>query len=806
MKAATRVKWILFLLIGFSGLSGCGNMFLGGNGNSGSGGSGSDTYTPAPEEHVAVADWQGNTKAALLMYFDDSTPGQAELAIPLLNSLHLVGTFFVNPGGGGYAKHPEVWEHYSQTAGGGCQELANHTMNHSGAADYEEADYEIGEPSRIIWQARGEPEYGSLIAYNRGGGTAWNITDEQHAEILARYKNIDRLKPGVLGEGMAGTQILPGSDAQTILRNRAAVLNDEDAYKILMLSFHGIAAENGSPPLDWGNGAVFIDEFSSAMDTLKNDVDNGDFWSAGYIQLYRYIQERKNVQMKLFRKNQRQYKLEMRCPDLDGKFFNESLTVLVDFTEPWNNCTVFQNNQILEHRITDGKLQFDAVPSSDFPVYIEMKADYYVSPDGSDLNPGTEQEPFQTMSRALSCLPEGSGGIILLKDGHYAEYLDINKSGSEANPLRIMAENTGAAKVRGFRVLGSGGHVRISGFEIESDMSQSNDKKGIINNGASHVEISDCYIHDCPGGGIAVLQNAGNVLIRGNTIEHNGFYGVFLDGNNSIIENNIICRTVQNHPKFTGSGIPIPPGADADGIIIYGHHHTIRHNSIVDLALPAEENTNPHSDAIQSGTGASSTVLRDAEIYGNYIRNTHPSGKGIILEAGSDDTCRNIVIASNIVEFTDIGVANGPANLGHYSNIKICNNVFKASLNQSSWGTAVWLKNVEDYDFVNNITIDCKNEHRKITGGSGTADYNLCCNSDGSSFSMTPSAQSHEIIGELPLFVRYTGVHGQNDYHLTSGSPAVDSGQDLFGSQALTRDFDGNERTPGSWDIGAFVD
>lgn len=428
-----------------------------------------------------------------------------------------------------------------------------------------------------------------------------------------------------------------------------------------------------------------------------------------------------------------------------------------------------------------------------------IKADYYVSKSGNDNYIGNETHPFKTITKAIKTL--NGGGIIVVRDGDYKEYVNIKQSGTKTKPLEIIAQTKTKAKVLGFRILHSNDYIRINGFEIESDMNYPNDKKGIMNYGGSHVEISDCYIHDCPNGGIEIMKNSPYTLIKNNKIEHNGFYGIYLDGYGGIIEDNTISKIVQNHPKLNPS--EIPSGADADGIVIFGGNHTIRHNKILDLAQPYEENTNPHSDGIQSSSKSSNTVLQNSKIYGNYIRISYKSGKGVILESkNNSEPCKNIVIANNIIEFTDIGIS--ASDIGGYENIKIYNNIFKSNLNQTSWGAGVWLKNISNYEFINNITIDCKNEHRKIVGGHGNISHNIAYNSDNSHFSMTPPKQPSEMI-ENPNFVNYTGTHGHNDYHLKSNSPAINKGQTLTGSEAVTKDYDNKNRPINSfWDIGAY--
>jgi len=118
------------------------------------------------------------------------------------------------------------------------------------------------------------------------------------------------------------------------------------------------------------------------------------------------------------------------------------------------------------------------------------------------------------------------------------------------------------------------------------------------------------------------------------------------------------------------------------------------------------------------------------------------------------------------------------------------------------WGVSVAINNVTNYAVINNITVDCHSEHRKIVGGSGVVDYNLAWNSDGSEISMTPGLQAHELKGVDPKFVNYTLKFGVNNYRLLTGSPAIDKGTAL---SDVPDDFDGNSRPKGAaYDIGAF--
>ncbi|MCP4178437.1 MAG: polysaccharide deacetylase family protein [bacterium] len=304
---------------------------------------------PHTDATVKIAKWKGNKKAALTLQFDDSTPGQATLGIPALNSRNITGTWYVNPGRFEFNDNIDIWENDAPEGG---QELANHTMNHSGANSYEETVSEVGEASKVIWRIRNEQDYGSLIAFNRGGGTTWN--EDDLAGVLADFKNIDR--QSYLGIKVLAKSILPRSNAAQMYEIIPQVLKDSIIGRV---HFHGIAAEDGNPPMDYGNGAVWIKDFEEFLDqlvTIKNEI-----WIGGYIAVYKYIKERETAALNIVQYNSGRYAVNLTS-DTD-QYYNEPLTVVANLPVDWKNCTVKHNGSESNYSIEKGLLIFDAVPN-----------------------------------------------------------------------------------------------------------------------------------------------------------------------------------------------------------------------------------------------------------------------------------------------------------------------------------------------------------------------------------------------------------------------------------------------------------
>jgi hypothetical protein len=421
-------------------------------------------------------------------------------------------------------------------------------------------------------------------------------------------------------------------------------------------------------------------------------------------------------------------------------------------------------------------------------------ADYYVATTGDDDAAGSSADPWRTIQHAAGAV--GAGDTVIVMDGVYDEVVNVSSSGaSAAAPIAFEAQNPHGAKCTGFAITGD--FIAVAGFEIEADTTN---YRGVVVSGSTGVSVRGCYVHDCPMGGITVTYGARECEVSGNVLEHNGNWGVEVVGSYALVAGNEILTTVQYHPKGVEPG---STGNDADGLRIFGDHHTVRDNFIHGIADPTdtEHNVDPHADCLQTWDESSSTgrpVMTDTVIERNRCRVEHPSGKGVIMEAIHGEPCHDIVIRNNVFEFRDIGVS---ASAGMFENIFIYNNVFKALLDDAVWGTSMHLDGVENHEVYNNVIADCHGEARKIEGGTGAVDYNLVWYSDGAAPAGTPGAQEHELWGVDPLFVSYDGGYG-GDYHLQPTSPAIDVGLTL---EEVTDDLDGIGRPQGEgYDLGAY--
>ena len=130
---------------------------------------------------------------------------------------------------------------------------------------------------------------------------------------------------------------------------------------------------------------------------------------------------------------------------------------------------------------------------------------YYVSPVGSDTNPGTITEPWFTIQHAADTMV--AGDTLLLRGGTYNESVITAHDGNTTEGYITFSAYLGERPIinganvsesqNGFIIVNN--YIRLSGLEIENW-----NENGIWVENSHHIEISDCKVHDlCCGIGMA---------------------------------------------------------------------------------------------------------------------------------------------------------------------------------------------------------------------------------------------------------------------------------------------------------------
>jgi hypothetical protein len=188
------------------------------------------------------------------------------------------------------------------------------------------------------------------------------------------------------------------------------------------------------------------------------------------------------------------------------------------------------------------------------------QASYYVSPNGSDTNPGTQQAPFQTLQHAASVAT--AGATMHVEPGTYSTggTLTINPSGTSAAPITFLSDVPQGAKIVSSNpsvvVDIEGSNVVFQGFDL-TDTNPS--AYAGVRIAGSYNKVVGNYIHDistanptCPdgeGGIYDAYQSGGhdndeiaNLIARIGPRGCGFIHGIYKANQGGHVLNNIIAQ------------------------------------------------------------------------------------------------------------------------------------------------------------------------------------------------------------------------------------------------------------------------
>lgn len=226
---------------------------------------------------------------------------------------------------------------------------------------------------------------------------------------------------------------------------------------------------------------------------------------------------------------------------------------------------------------------------------------YFVSPQGSDGNPGSFEKPFKSLEKAARIAR--AGDIVIFEDGTYYETrrVEFQNGGTKESPILLKARNKGKAAVTFMSSKNktlkikekitipktSGGYITIKDFVITQDAAATSadnttvdifincraDNCSVIGN-----EVYNCYeepikaadvtglwvkdniVYESAHEGID-LVNVSDSIISGNTVGEIGRVGIMVKGGsrNILMYNN----TVYNETKSMETAISIGGATDS---------------------------------------------------------------------------------------------------------------------------------------------------------------------------------------------------------------------------------------------------
>ncbi|MGB9512457.1 MAG: putative Ig domain-containing protein [Candidatus Acidiferrum sp.] len=472
---------------------------------------------------------------------------------------------------------------------------------------------------------------------------------------------------------------------------------------------------------------------------------------------------------------------------------------------------------------------------------------YYVSPSGSDSNPGTQLSPWKTIQHAADSVQ--AGDTVYVMAGTYNESITIAVSGSAAAGSVTFASYPGQTAI-----------VDGTGLSVSGDNTQ-----GLFNiEDESYVTIQGFTIENyttssanATPAGIWVTGSGSYINILNNTVtnittssEKNGnAFGIAVYGSEApaaISYITISGNTVYNNK--TGNSETVNVDGNVTNFVI--SNNLIHDNDNIGIDAIGFEGVSPDS---------AYDYARNGEISGNTVYNItaiNNPGEGNEYDADGIycDGCASVVIERNLSYQNDLNIEVASEHSGHYSTgVTVRNNVVYAanSVGISIGGYASNVGGTQNCTIVNNTLYgdDTKNtgsgefqvqyyatnnifENNIVYATSQglfinsytnsesdpvTANYNLYYSSvsatsanflwNGSNYTGFSSYQSgsgqdsHSQYAN-PLFV---SLGTPPNLQVQSTSPAINAGTDLSSTIVGTLDYAGDARVQGtSIDIGAY--
>lgn len=253
---------------------------------------------------------------------------------------------------------------------------------------------------------------------------------------------------------------------------------------------------------------------------------------------------------------------------------------------------------------------------------------YFVSPSGSDANPGTSDQPWRTLQYAANIVV--AGDTVTARAGAYAGFR-LTTDGNPAARITFAAE---------------------SGVTITQK--NPTDDHGIHLDGAYYVTVEGFRVTGVPGAGIRSADNYG-VILRNNVADAVGGAGIVAS-----FSEGIVIQGNEAGRSLAGVGIQVLGGADS--IIVRGNR--VYDNSSYGILLKGDKIAGGGDGIIGEPVIDSNTVLasgsaggaglglfgvRNARVLNNLLYGNYASGITLARSGSTDSPSTDNLIANNTV-------------------------------------------------------------------------------------------------------------------------------------------------------------
>lgn len=497
------------------------------------------------------------------------------------------------------------------------------------------------------------------------------------------------------------------------------------------------------------------------------------------------------------------------------------------------------------------------LPGSDRPGAHAISGDYYVSADGSDRNPGTEEKPWKTIQKSAESAAPGS--TVYIKGGTYYERIDIKVSGTSADePVtfrnyendQVIIDGSGtSASTQGDMIrISNQSFVRLIGLEVANNTSEDEDNFvtgiGIWGKGEG-IEIRDCRIHeirymgsvnssgkaeDAGARAIAVYGRDGSKPISGIVIDGNEIWDIScgageavtvsgnVDGfqftNNYVHDNDNDGLVLVGDGRFKGKAVCTPAAKNRARNGFVGNNKMERNSR---GGNPGYPDNDFNAGGIYANGAADVTIA-----YNTCTENDLGIKVGSEV---SEKVCQGITVRDNLIyDNLSSGIRAGGSDMyrGWASNCKFLNNTLYHNDTEKSGRGEINLWKSRDLFFSSNIVYTGSQNLTVVKSLGPEYVYNISLNNNiyygsGGSRGLRFKGPDTGSVG-LNMWIQKTKQDSNSriadprfanaakgDFRLLGNSPAIDFGDPAYVPAEDEADFAGSARVNGrAVDCGAY--
>lgn len=308
-------------------------------------------YSQTVDSLYEVATWQGFKQGAVSFTFDDNTPNQISVALPIFDQYDFKMTFFTVINWG------PNWTALQKAALNG-HEIGSHTVSHTSFGT-------LTDEQQITELENSQDAIDSHITNQKCITIAYPNCVLGNSSICQQYYMAARGCSGVIvpktpPDFMNISSIVCGSQGSiqrtNDFTNKIDATTSSNGWIVFLI--HAIDNESGYSPTS-------STELEGALDYLNQNTDK--YWEATFGNVVRYIMERNNVSV--VQVSAEDSIINFNVTDtLDNSIYNYPVTIRRVLPEEWTSATISQNGKEINSQIvTENEMSyimFDVAPDS----------------------------------------------------------------------------------------------------------------------------------------------------------------------------------------------------------------------------------------------------------------------------------------------------------------------------------------------------------------------------------------------------------------------------------------------------------